>query len=144
LLLGSTGMMLSLLMLSITFEFLQKDSVLLTWFLFINVIIYLASFAISFGPIGWLIISEMFPLRIRGLATSLATGTIWGVNLLVIFTFLPLMRLMQLGGVFLLYSILCFLSLFFVYFLVPETRNVSLEHIETNLRFGKKSRELGE
>ncbi len=144
LLLGSTGMTLGLLIISMAFWFLPKE----TWFfkglLLISVTIYIASFAISFGPIGWLMISEMFPLRVRGLAMSLATATIWGTNMLVISTFLPLVHWLQLKGVFLLYSILCFLSLLFVYFLVPETKKVSLEHIEANLRMGKKSRELGE
>ena len=144
LLLGATGMTLSLLALGLTFWFLPQDTTFFKWVLLINAIIYVASFAVSFGPIGWLVISEIFPLRIRGLATSLATATIWGVDMVVIFTFLPLMRLLQLKGVFLLYSGLCFLSLVFVYFLIPETRRVTLEHIETNLRSGKKSRELGE
>ncbi|MDR1057799.1 MAG: sugar porter family MFS transporter [Coxiellaceae bacterium] len=144
LLLGAAGMVFGLLTLSLTFWLLPNNMDFFKWLLFIGTVIYIASFAISFGPIGWLMISEIFPLRIRGLATSLATATIWGVNMLVIFTFLPLVKLLQLKGVFLLYSGLCFLSLFFVYFMVPETRKITLEHIETNLRSGKKSRDLGE
>jgi MFS transporter, SP family, galactose:H+ symporter len=144
LLLGSVGMTLSLLVIGMALWFLPKDIWFLKGFLLVSIIVYIASFAVSFGPIGWLMISEMFPLRIRGLSMSLATATIWGANMLVIFTFLPLVNLLQLKGVFLLYSILSFLALLFVYFLVPETKKVTLEHIEANLRLGRKSRDLGE
>lgn len=144
LLLGSVGMTVGLLVISLALWFLPRDVSFFKELLLLNAIIYIASFAISFGPIGWLMIAEMFPLRIRGLSMSLATATIWGANLLVISTFLPLVHCLRLKGVFLLYAILCFLSLLFVYFLVPETRKISLERIEANLRLGKKSRELGE
>lgn len=141
LLLGSTGMTLGLLMLSAVFRWPLKNAEVLSWS---AVIVYISSFAISFGPIGWLMITELFPLRIRGLATSLATAIIWGISLLVVFTFIPMVELLQLSKLFGLYGSLCFLSLLFVYFLVPETKKITLERIEANLRSGKKSRYLGE
>ncbi|MEI8055120.1 MAG: sugar porter family MFS transporter [bacterium] len=141
LLLGSSGMTLGLLLLSIIFRWPPGSAPVLSW---LAVIIYVSSFAISFGPIGWLMITELFPLRIRGLATSLATATIWGVNMLVVSTFIPMAKSLHLSGVFWPYGFFCFLSLLFVYFLVPETKKITLERIEANLRSGKKSRYLGE
>ncbi|CAL7963731.1 putative metabolite transport protein YwtG [Gammaproteobacteria bacterium] len=141
LLLGSSGMTLSLLVLSAIFRWPPENASVLSW---LAVIVYISSFAVSFGPIGWLMITELFPLRIRGLATSLATATIWGVNMLVVITFIPMVKSLHLSGVFWLYGVFCFLSLLFVYFLVPETKKITLERIEANLRSGKKSRYLGE
>ena len=89
-------------------------------------------------------ITELFPMRIRGLATSLATATIWGIGVIFVFTFIPMVKLLHLSGVFWLCSAFCFLSLIFVYFLFPETKKITLERIEANLRAGKKSRYLGE
>ena len=141
LLLGSSGMTLSLLLLGTIFRWFPEHIGWLSW---LTVAIYISSFAISFGPIGWLMITELFPLRIRGLAASLATATIWGVDMLVVFTFIPIAKRFYLSGVFWLYGALCFLSLLFVYFLVPETKGITLERIEANLRSGKQSRYLGE
>ena len=134
-------MTLSLLLLGAIFRWPLENASMLSW---LAVIVYVSSFAISFGPIGWLMITELFPLRIRGLATSLATATIWGVNMLVVFTFIPMVKSLHLSGVFWLYGVFCFLSLLFVYFLVPETKKITLERIEANLRSGKTSRYLGE
>jgi MFS transporter, SP family, galactose:H+ symporter len=142
LILGTIGMTLSMFMLSGLFS-IKYQGTLFQWCILGAAIIYVSSFAISFGPIAWLLIAEVFPLRIRGLASSLATATIWGFDLLVILTFLSLQEWFSLPGMFLFYGILCLLSLIFVYLMVPETKNVSLEHIEHNLRTGKSSRELG-
>ena len=142
LLLGALGMTVSLLLLGTILQFDKNPATLLL--ARISLFAYVASFAISFGPISWLMISEMFPLRIRGLAMGLATAITWGFNMIVIFTFLPMVKVLQPSGVFWLYGGLCFLSLLFVYFLVPETKRVSLERIEANLRSGKSSRNLGE
>lgn len=143
LLLGSAGMTVSFFIKSICYAFIGVQVAWVKWVLLFSSVLYIGGFAISFGPIAWLMIAEMFPLRIRGLASSLATATIWGFDLLVIFTFLPLLNYLRASGLFLVYGILCLLSFFFVYFLVPETKNITLEHIETNLHLGKSSRYLG-
>ncbi|WP_010597837.1 MFS transporter [Rickettsiella massiliensis] len=106
-------------------------------------VVYIASFAMSLGPIMWLIISEIFPLNIRGVGASLAIAVSWAFNMFVALTFLSLIQAIGPGHTFWLYASLCILGGFFVYFLVPETKNCSLEHIEQNLRAGRPSRELG-
>ena len=94
---------------------------------------YVGCFAIGLGPVFWLLISEIFPLALRGRAMSLATVANWGFNLLVTLTFLDLAKLFGQSGVFLLYAALTAAAFVFVLRLVPETKGRSLEQIEADL-----------
>ncbi len=141
LLLGLSGMFLSLAVIGIAFYFPAFAA--LRWIAVGSMVVYIASFAMSLGPIMWLIISEIFPLNIRGVGASLAISASWGFNMLVSLTFLTLIELIGPSHTFWLYAFLCILGWLFVYFIVPETRGCSLEHIEQNLRLGRPSRELG-
>ena len=141
LLLGLSGMFISLAMMGAAFYF--PGFAALHWVAVGSMVLYIASFAMSLGPIMWLIISEIFPLNIRGVGASLAISTSWGFNMLVALTFLTLIELLGPSYTFWLYAFLCILGGFFVYFIVPETKGCSLEHIEQNLRLGRPSRELG-
>lgn len=141
LLYGLLGMFVSLVILGTAFYF--PTFVALRWVAVASMVIYIASFAMSLGPIMWLIISEIFPLNIRGVGASLAISASWGFNMLVSLTFLTLIQLIGTSHTFWLYAILCILGWIFVYFIVPETKNCSLELIENNLRLGLPSRELG-
>lgn len=141
LLLGLSGMFLSLAALG--FAFYHPEFAILRWIAVVSMILYIASFAISLGPIMWLIISEIFPLNIRGVGSSLAISASWAFNMLVALTFLTCVQLVGASHTFWLYAVLCILGWFFVYFIVPETKDCSLEQIEHNLRLGRPSRELG-
>ncbi len=92
---------------------------------------YVASFAISLGPIFWLLIAEIYPLKIRGLAAGIAAGTNWLANFAVSLTFLSLLKLLGPSLTFWLYGVLAIGSWLFSYFLVPETKGRSLEEIES-------------
>lgn len=141
LLAGLTGMIIGLAFLSWVFNSAASESLhVLTVG---SMLLYIASFAMSLGPVVWLMISEIYPLRVRGVGASLATCVNWMSNLLVTATFLLLIELVDASGTFMLYLALSVLSLFFVYYLVPETKDVSLEEIEANLMAGKPWRELG-
>ena len=94
---------------------------------------YVAFFAIGLGPIFWLLIAEIFPLRVRGRAMSLATIANWGFNLLVTVSFLGLVNALGRPGAFGLYLILTLVALAFSWKLAPETKGRSLEEIETAL-----------
>ena len=84
--------------------------------------LYVASFAISLGPVFWLMISEIYPLKIRGVAMGIATMANWGSNLLVALTFLSLLRSLGRPGTFGLYALIGVIAWIFVYKLVPETK----------------------
>lgn len=104
----------------------------------IAVWIYIACFAFSFGPIPWLIMTEIFPLSVRARAVSIATMTSWGGNLIVSFTFLSLLEAIGPSYTFWIYALVGILGLVFVWKLVPETKGRTLEEIEEE--FLKKGR----
>jgi MFS transporter, SP family, galactose:H+ symporter len=134
-----TGMLLSLVLLAIGFAL---GGPALKWIGVFSLVVYIASFAIGLGPVFWLLISEIFPLNIRGQAASIATTANWLSNFFVSLTFLSLLN--GLGNVwtFLLYAVLSAAGLWYCFALVPETKGVPLERIERNLRSGRKLREL--
>lgn len=134
-----TGMLLSLVLLAIGFAL---GGPALKWIGVLSLVVYIASFAIGLGPVFWLLISEIFPLNIRGQAASIATTANWLSNFFVSLTFLSLLT--GLGNVwtFLLYAVLSAAGLWYCFALVPETKGVPLERIERNLRSGRKLREL--
>jgi len=86
--------------------------------------------------VGWLLGAEMFPLPMRGQATSLHAATLWGSDLLVTGTALTLVTLISLGGTMWFYAGVNLISTIFVFFFVPETSGASLEDIEEALRHG--------
>ncbi len=94
------------------------------------ILCYIASFAISFGPIPWVIISEIFPTRIRGRAMSFGVFAIWATCLLVALTFPWMNENLGPATCFWLYASLCAPSLLFVWLVVPETKGRTLEEIE--------------
>ncbi|CAN1269124.1 D-xylose-proton symporter-like 2 [Linum perenne] len=85
---------------------------------------------LSFGPIGWLMISEIFPLRLRGRGLSVAVLVNFGANALVTFAFSPLEALLGAGTLFCVFGVIGLVSLLFIYFVVPETKGLTLEEIE--------------
>ncbi len=142
LLLGLSGMFVSLSALSMSF-FILRSSGIGKGLALASMLVYIASFAISLGPIMWLMIAEIYPLRVRGMGASFATCINWASNWLVTVTFLTLVSSIGTTGTFLLYACFCIASLLFVVFFVPETKGVTLEKIERNLFAGKPWRKLG-
>jgi SP family galactose:H+ symporter-like MFS transporter len=95
----------------------------------VTLMIYVASFAISLGPVFWLLISEIYPLKVRGLAAGIASGTNWASNFIVSLTFLTLVQRLGSSWTFWLYGLLALAAWFFSYYLVPETKGHTLEEI---------------
>jgi SP family galactose:H+ symporter-like MFS transporter len=106
-------------------------AVIAVWF-------YVACFAFSLGPIPWLIMTEIFPLNVRGRAVSIATMSSWGANLVVSFSFLPLFEAAGATFTYWLYALVSLLGIVFVWRLVPETKGLSLEEIEERLLAEKR------
>ncbi|XP_072046510.1 solute carrier family 2, facilitated glucose transporter member 10-like [Amphiura filiformis] len=97
---------------------------------------YIAAFAIGFGPVTWLILSEIFPAGVRGRAVSFASVFNWSTNILVSATFLDVLSSIGTSWTFLTYSAICGVSILFVFLLIPETKNKSLEQISVDLKKG--------
>jgi MFS transporter, SP family, galactose:H+ symporter len=114
------------------------------WLTFVFMMIYIAGYSLSLGSLFWLVIAEIYPLNMRGLAMSFVTAVQWAANFLVALTFLSILGSIGPVYTFWMYGIMCVISFIFCYYLVPETSGISLEQIEHNLRQGKKSRELGQ
>jgi len=95
-----------------------------------SILLYVAFFALGMGPGPWLIISEIFPTKVRGRAASIATSTLWSGTLLVTFTFLTLVKILNLWGTFAIYGVLSGLCCIFVWKMVPETKGRTLEQIQ--------------
>jgi SP family galactose:H+ symporter-like MFS transporter len=106
-------------------------------------LLFIVGFAMSAGPIIWVICSEIYPLAGRDFGITCSTGTNWITNAIVGMTFLTLVQGIGPGNTFILYGAMNVLFIVFFLFLVPETKGVSLEHIERNLMSGKKLREIG-
>ncbi len=100
----------------------------------ISIMVYSASFMFSWGPICWVLISEIFPNTIRGAAVAIAVAFQWIFNFIVSSTFLPMYN-MSLGSMenfghafsYSLYGVICVLAAIFVWKLVPETKGKTLE-----------------
>ncbi len=138
---GMTGMALSLAMLGVGFN-MPSLSGILKWVCVGSVLFYIGSFAISLGPIFWLMISEIYPLKVRGRAMSLATVANWGFNMVVAATFLTMTEKLGKSGTFWLFAAISVLGIVFCYFFVPETKGYTLEEIEEHLHSGRKLRHL--
>lgn len=138
---GMMLMMLCLFVLSLSFGFYHTAA--LKWIAFASLIFYIIGFAVSLGPIMWLMFAEIFPLKVRGIAISVVASLQWLFNFIVSLTFLTLIKYFHEAGTFALYGILCLLGIGFVYLRVPETKGISLEMIERNLRRRLPSRDLG-
>lgn len=154
---GLSGITASLVLLSSIFIFANQLGELSKWFSIVLILLYVCFYAISIGPLGWLIISEIFPQNVRGLGSSLGSLSMWFFNAIVSFTFFKLLKLFSLpsnevvvngenianpAGVFLFYAVISIMALFWGYYFVPETKNIPLEKIEQHWRRGGRSREL--
>jgi sugar porter (SP) family MFS transporter len=138
---GMAGMMVSLGVAGLAF-YLPNLTGFVKSLTVLSVLFYIAFFAISLGPIAWLIIAEIYPLKIRGRAMSIATLSNWGFNMLVASTFLTMTEKLGKAGTFWFYGSMCILGILFCYFYVPETKGISLEKIEEHLRSNKALKEL--
>jgi sugar porter (SP) family MFS transporter len=98
-----------------------------------GLLIYTGSFAIGLGPVFWLMIAEIYPLRIRGQAMSVATMANWGANFVVTISFLTLLNAISAKGVFFLFAFLTLVALAYFVKRVPETKGQSLDQIEREL-----------
>lgn len=126
LLLGVAGVTLSLIIIGIYFYLgVSGSMILLSYFLF-----FIACFAFSFGPVCWVIIAEIFPTKIRGRAMSIATFSLWITNAVIGQLFPWLLETINAYGTFWFFAGTSIIGFIFIYKMIPETKNKSLEEIE--------------
>ncbi len=121
------GMASALLALSIAFFSSTSNIGLIA---VISLIAFVVVFAVGPGPLTWVILSEIFPQQIRGLAISGSIFINWGINYLITLFFLDLVKDFGIGGVFAVFTVLCALATLFIQRAVPETQGKTLEQIE--------------
>lgn len=94
------------------------------------ILCYVAFFSVGMGPTVWVVISELFPTRIRGRAMSIATISLWLACMVITLTFLSLIKAVTVSGAFWCYALMCVFAFLFVWRYTPETRGKTLEEIE--------------
>jgi SP family galactose:H+ symporter-like MFS transporter len=130
---GVGGMTLSLFLLSYSFHNQAALGSSLGIIATACLMIYITCFAFSMGPIAWIIVAEVFPLRLRGRGVAAATLGSGTSNFIVSLTFLSLIKAAGNTVTFCVYGAFCILTLFFVYFIMPETKGCELESISAEL-----------
>jgi SP family galactose:H+ symporter-like MFS transporter len=107
-------------------------------------LVFIIGFAVSAGPLIWVLCSEVQPIEGRDFAVALSTFTNWASNFVVGLTFLTMLTELGSGLTFGIYAALNALFIVVTFFFVPETKDISLEAIEANLMAGKPLREIGQ
>ena len=125
---GSIGLagIYTLLGLSYFFEF--KGFIMIVF-----VVLAIGFYAMSLGPVTWVLLSEIFPNKVRGVAMAVCTAALWIASFLLTYTFPFLNSGLGTGGTFLLYAVICFCGFLFVWRRIPETKGKSLEELEKEL-----------
>ena len=108
-----------------------------SWVVIAMLLLYIASFAIAVGPLPHLLMSEIFPLRVRGPGMSMASISNWGFNFVVVFAFPLMLAGPGLAFTFTLFAVICLGGIVFTLTRVPETTGYSLEAIERHLMSGE-------
>lgn len=133
LMIGSTGMFLALLLTAVAFSQQQGsgENVSLPGpygpLALIGANAFVVFFALSWGPIMWIMLAEMFPNRMRAMALAIGTASNWIFNFIVTFSFEPMTKQVGLSWLYGLFALFAFASFFFVLRKIPETKNQSLE-----------------
>ncbi len=107
------------------------------WPLLLLVVIAIAVYSMSLAPVTWVILSEIFPNRIRGAAMAVATFSLWTASFLLTYTFPLFNRALNASGTFWLYGLISAGGFLFIYKYLPETKGRSLEQIEKDFGLEK-------
>lgn len=148
LLIGLAGMAVSLVVVSLSFLKLGSgtrgtrttgisDAGI---FLLVGVVLFIAFYAMSIGPVAWTVINEIYPGPIRGRGVAVASATHWGTEYLITQFFLSLLGVLGRAGVFALFAGLCVLGFLFIWRYLPETKGKTLEQIQQMWSTGQGAR----
>ncbi len=139
LLIGTSGMMIGLVTVAGAFFQLNKVTVSesagkgmteAATLALVGLVVFIASFAFSLGPVVWTVINEVFPARLRSRGVAVATAINWFAAWLVAQTFLSLVNAISTEGTFLLFAAFCVVTFVYVRWFVPETKGKTLEEVQ--------------
>ncbi|XP_049589019.1 solute carrier family 2, facilitated glucose transporter member 10 isoform X2 [Syngnathus scovelli] len=108
------------------------------WIIVVCMMAAVSAYSVGFGPMTWLLLSEIFPAAVRGRAFAFTSCFNWSAHLLVAFTFLDLFNALGLSGTFLMYGMMSAVAALFFYFMLPETKGKTLEEIDRELRLNSQ------
>lgn len=128
LLIGSGGLTITYLILG-GFYFINFNG----WPSLLLIIMAIAIYAMSLAPVTWVVLSEIFPNKIRGVAMSISVLSLWISSSLLVLTFPFLNNILHTSGTFWVYSVICLAGFVFIFRKLPETKNKTLEEIEETL-----------
>lgn len=150
--LGMAGMVVTLLMIAYGFISLADDGANGQYLVVTSMLLYIAFFAVSMGPLGWLIITEVFPIKVRGVGSSIGSLANWGFNSLIVWTFYKSIGAFTnafdgnesygTAGVFTMFAIIALIGIVWGYFFLPETKGKKLDEIENHWKNGGTPRTL--
>ena len=103
------------------------------WFMVVLVVLAIACYAMSLGPVTWVLLSEIFPNRVRGIAMAVGTFALWAACFVLTYTFPLLNKALGSSGTFWIYGVICICGFMFFYRKLPETKGKSLENLEKEL-----------
>jgi MFS family permease len=127
-LLGSSGLAAIYLILGSAYFFQIRGMAIL-----LLVLLALATYSMTLAPVTWVILSEIFPNKIRGAAMAAGTTALWSACFVLTYTFPLLNKWLHAGGTFWLYAFICLSGFLFILRKLPETKGKSLEEIENQL-----------
>jgi len=103
------------------------------WPMVLLILLAIACYAMTLAPVTWVVLSEIFPNKIRGVAMGVATFFLWSACFILTYTFPILNEFLKAFGTFWLYGFICVLGFFFIFKNLPETMQMSLEDIEREI-----------
>ncbi|KAG5274710.1 hypothetical protein AALO_G00139310 [Alosa alosa] len=109
------------------------DQEAVNWVILISMMAVVSAFSVGFGPMTWLVLSEIFPAGVRGRAFAFINCFNWAAHLIVTFSFLNVLDVMGMSGIFLMYGAIAVASTVFIFFMLPETKGKSLQQIDREL-----------
>lgn len=142
LVIGNIGMVASLLALAVLIGTVGLDSSFGAWIIVACLTVFIIFFAFTWGPVLWVMLPELFPMRARGAATGIAALAL-SIGSLLVAQFFPMVsRALGIGQVFLIFAAIGIGAMIFVIKYLPETRGRSLEEIEADLRSRTSAKEV--
>jgi SP family galactose:H+ symporter-like MFS transporter len=142
--LGMTTMLVSLLVIATVMHLQSPHTSWQNTLAVLATMTYIFGFAISLGPVVWIVCAEIFPSAYRDFGVMITTCSNWTFNFILSQLFLPLLLTFSISKVFVGFAIVTMLGLLFVKLFVPETKDITLEEIESNLLKNKPLRLIGQ